>query len=60
MRTQFFSTSAGFWEKVAITVTLVWDPWPEGAGAFFVAWFGGLSAPKNENSPKQAVFSAGL
>jgi hypothetical protein len=30
MITHFFSTSAGFWEKVAIVNTLFWDPWPEG------------------------------
>jgi hypothetical protein len=37
MITHFFSTSAGFWEKVAIVVTLFWIPWPEGERAFLVA-----------------------
>jgi hypothetical protein len=30
MITHFFSTSAGFWEKVVIVITLFQDPWPEG------------------------------
>jgi hypothetical protein len=49
MRTHFFSTSAGFWEKVAMLNTLFWDPGPGGVRAFLVAWFG----ERNERTPKR-------
>jgi hypothetical protein len=59
MTTHFFSTSAGFWEKVAIVVTLSWIPVPEGDGAFLVAWLGcSKDRPKKKTAPKGCISGA--
>jgi hypothetical protein len=60
MRTHFFSTSAGFWEKVAMLHTLFWDPWPEGLWAFLVAWFGVHGCVPKRKQPGKAAICGGL
>jgi hypothetical protein len=54
MMTHFFSTSAGFWEKVAIVVTLFWIPHARRRRAFLVAWFGVWRQPKRKQPGKAA------
>jgi hypothetical protein len=48
MSTHFFSTSAGFWEKVAIIVLSSWTLCPKAGRAFLVAWIGGRRRAKKK------------
>jgi hypothetical protein len=54
MMIHFFSTSAGFWEKVTMMCTLFWDPNPK-VGRFLLLELAGRSRPKRKQ-PGGAAF----
>jgi hypothetical protein len=60
MITHFFSTSAGFWEKVAIVVTLFWIPELGSPRRFLLLGLTNPKARQKRKQPERAAFWRGV